>query len=71
MYFDLQNYPKAREMLTTVVSTSPKSIEAMYQLAKVMVKMRDNQSATALLKKVLKLKPTYMEARKLLDSINS
>lgn len=69
VYYDLQNYPKAREMFTKLLHISSKNTEAMYQLARTMVKLRETQLAETTLRKLLKVDPGHLEARKLLDTI--
>ncbi len=69
VYFDLENYRKAKEMFENVLKLTPTRTESLYGLARTLVKLGDRRTAATKLKTLLKIDKGNGQARKLLNSL--
>ena len=69
VYFDLENYRKAKEMFENVLKLMPNRTDSLYGLARTLVKLGDHKTAAVKLRALLKVDKGNSEARELLKSL--
>ena len=69
VYFDLENYSKAKDMFERVLKLTPTRTDSLYWLARSLVKLGDRKTAAVKLKALLKIDKGNRQARELLKGL--